>query len=27
MIKTPEVQTTIRQKFIKEEELSYNVVF
>jgi len=28
MIKTPgEVQTTIRQKFIKEEELSYNIVF
>jgi len=26
-IKMPEVQTTIWQKFIKEEELSYNVVF
>jgi len=26
-IKTPEVEAAVRQKFVKEEELSYNVVF
>ena len=26
-IKTPEVESAIQQKFVKEEELSYNIVF